>query len=74
MYYAIHIAAENDRNGNPQRAFLIYDEAGNHMGTANEGYNGQGAIGRSGLLPDGATIRVLARIPTTVSFYRLLVK
>ncbi len=71
MYYAIHIAAKNDANGNPRRAVLIYDAAGNHVGTVDEGYKGvSGAIAASGLIPEGATVRVLARIPTTPMFRR----
>ena len=69
MHYAIHLNAGNDRNGNPRRAYLIYDVTGAYVGSVNEGYQGAGAIEASGLLPGGATVTVLAQVPTTPRYY-----
>lgn len=78
MFYAIHIKAPNDRNGNPRRAFLVYDEAGNHIGTVDEGYRGRGALADlsaySKSLGADPTIRVLAAVDTTPAFYRQCIR
>ena len=68
MYYAIHCAAKNDANGNPRRFYLVYDAAGNLCATVDEGYRGSRCL--ADVLPDGATCKVLARIPTTPAFRR----
>ena len=69
-FYAIHVAAENDRNGNPRRAYMVYDDAGGYVGTVDEGYRGQGALGCSGLFGDTDKVIVLARVDTTPRYYR----
>ena len=67
QYYAIHVNAQNDINGNPRRAFMVYDSAGAFVGSVDEGYGGKGVLERYGKDVD---IHILAEIPTTVGFYR----
>jgi hypothetical protein len=74
MFYAIHLRAPNDANGNPRRCFAIYAESGEYLGTVDEGYKGDRAIGASGLIPEGATVRILGRFDTTPSQRRELLK
>ena len=42
-HYVLHLAAQNDNNGNPKRVYVIYDESGCIVETINEGYQGSGA-------------------------------
>jgi hypothetical protein len=63
--YAVKINAGNDANGNPRRAWLVYDRNGNYLGTVDEGYSGDAELKRQ---YPGAV--VLAVVPTTVKFYR----
>jgi hypothetical protein len=39
--FAIRIKADNDPNGNPQRAWIVWDSKGNLVGVYNEGYRGK---------------------------------
>ena len=70
MFYAIHLRATNDANGNPRRCFVIFDGDGSRIGAVDEGYNGAQAIERSGLLPKGAEVNLLCQISVPVSEYR----
>jgi len=41
----LHIDAGNDRNGNPRRAYMIFDDTDGHLvGVASEGYYGRQAL------------------------------
>lgn len=42
-HYVLHLAADNDRNGNPRRCFVIFDEEGRTIETIDEGYEGDRA-------------------------------
>lgn len=42
--YAVKIAAPHDVNGNPRRAWLLYDREGKYLGAVDEGYSGYGAL------------------------------
>ncbi|MEN9861302.1 MAG: hypothetical protein RLZZ515_1784 [Cyanobacteriota bacterium] len=53
MKLAIHLAAPNDRNGNPRRAYLILNELGCAVAFYEEGYKGCHAV-PPGLRPAAA--------------------
>ena len=40
----IHAKADNDRNGNPRRCFVVLDHAGRLVETIDEGYSGTGEL------------------------------
>jgi hypothetical protein len=40
----IHLAAPNDRNGNPQRCFVLFNENGIAINCFDEGYLGRNAM------------------------------
>ena len=65
-YYCIHLDAGHDRNGNPRRAYLIFDANGNTLACLDEGYKGIGVI------PDNIykNMIILAHIKTTPKEYR----
>jgi hypothetical protein len=45
VYFKIN--AGNDRNGNPRRAFLVFDaKTGNHLATIEEGYEGNSRLNK----------------------------
>jgi hypothetical protein len=47
MAQFIHYCAQNDRNGNPQRCFVLLDpDDGNPIAAWNEGYYGHDAVPR----------------------------
>jgi hypothetical protein len=64
---AIHIATENDTNGNPRRGWLIADDHGNFVDFVDEGYMGIGALTEAGY-PD--IVRTSAKISVKPSVYR----
>lgn len=63
------INAGNDRNGNPRRGWLLYDDAGVTVGFVDEGYSGTGELRR-----DAPEAKELGEIPTTPKFYRECLK
>lgn len=67
--YVLHLAAENDINGNPKRVFVVYDDTGNIVETINEGY-----IGASAWYKKYPNAISLGRYPTTKSEVRELLK
>ena len=64
---AIHIATENDTNGNPRRGWFITDDNGDFVDFVDEGYMGTGALVEAGY-PD--IIRTSAKISVKPSVYR----
>jgi hypothetical protein len=46
-YSVQRYTTKNDQNGNPRRVFVIRDEAGTIVATADEGYNGRAAAGKA---------------------------
>ena len=44
MYYVNYIRTTNDVNGNPRRAFVVYDVQGRHIETIDEGFRGTGEL------------------------------
>lgn len=46
MYYVNYIRTINDVNGNPRRAFVVYDAQGRHVETIDEHYNGTSELER----------------------------
>jgi hypothetical protein len=40
----VHLNAGSDRNGNPRRIFVAFDEAGRIVGTVDEEYRGMAAL------------------------------
>lgn len=76
-----HIRAKNDRNGNPQRLYLIFAQDGQTLGAIDEGYSGIGAIARAfgwdghkGIRKVRDTLRELTSISVPVSEYRTLLR
>ena len=64
--FAIRLDAGHDRNGNPRRAFICYRASNQeYLGACDEGY--QGCAAPRLFLP-GATVHVLATVPTTPAF------
>ena len=66
--FAIHVKAENDRNGNPRRLFLVCGEHGPIV-AVDEGYSGEGAIREAGYFAP-----VVADIHVKPAEYKLLRK
>lgn len=70
-YILIHMCAQNDKNGNPRRCYVIYNA---HNGTIfdvyDEGYSGIGAV------PDEIRARALRLQPVqvTTAQYRIFMK
>lgn len=63
--FAVKIDAGNDRNGNPRRGWLIYDNLGSFWGFVDEGYYGHSALKEC--CPKAVE---LCTIPTTPGVYR----
>ena len=63
---AIHIATENDTNGNPRRGWFIADDNGDFVDFVDEGYMGTGAL-EAGY---GDIVRTSAKIAVKPSVYR----
>lgn len=61
---AIKIRADNDRNGNPRRGWLIYTREGDFLGFIDEGYGGRQAM--TSLFPKAVE---LASIPVQPKTY-----
>lgn len=40
----LHFCASNDRNGNPQRCYVLVDADGNKLAAWDEGYEGHHAV------------------------------
>lgn len=64
MKYAIHLDAGHDRNGNPRRTFVVFDENGTLERAIDEGYAGYGALNR---VYEHGTVAILARVNTTAT-------
>jgi hypothetical protein len=64
---AVHIASENDANGNPRRGWFIADDHGDYVDFVDEGYLGPGALAEAGY-PD--IVRTSAMISVKPSVYR----
>ena len=64
---AVHIASENDTNGNPRRGWFIADDHGDYVDFVDEGYMGSGALAEAGY-PD--IPRTSAKISVKPSVYR----
>ena len=67
---AIYIAAKNDPNGNPQRGWLIADEAGNFIDFVDEGYMGGDALKEAGYADISITPRIEVSRSTYLEAYR----
>ena len=65
-YTVQRYCARNDTNGNPRRVFVIRDEAGVIVATADEGYAGRMALGRA-LLALGVIVPVVVTNPGWMS-------
>lgn len=65
MYFAVKIEADNDRNGNPRRGWLVYDQTGTYAAFVDEGYRGEQA-----LRAEFSNVTVLTHVPTSASYYR----
>ena len=76
MRYAIHLDAGHDANGNPRRAFMVYNEEGELVGSADQGYLGDSDAVRGALPLDeqGFKVVILARVTTTAAFYRKVIR
>lgn len=61
---AIKIRADNDRNGNPRRGWLVYTKEGEFLGFIDEGYSGRQAL--TSLFPNAVD---LASIPVKPKTY-----
>ena len=71
MYYAIHLDAGHDTNGNPRRALLVYDRTGDLIGSVDQGYlTARQAVGDVTSEP----VTILAQVPTNAAFYREAIK
>jgi hypothetical protein len=44
MYPLLHLCANNDYNGNPQRLYVMSDDEGKFIAAWDEGYNGYNAV------------------------------
>lgn len=67
---ALHLAADNDRNGNPRRCFVVFDRDANTIAAIDEGYEGTHAL--TSCYPNA---RILPhRVPTTASYYREILR
>ena len=64
---AIHIATENDANGNTRRGWFIADDNGDFVDFVDEGYMGTRALAEAGY-PD--IVRTSAKISVKPSVYR----
>ena len=64
---AVHIASENDTNGNPRRGWFITDDHGDFVDFVDEGYMGNGALTEAGY-PD--FVQTSAKISVKPSVYR----
>jgi hypothetical protein len=64
---AVHIASENDTNGNPRRGWFIADDNGDYVDFVDEGYMGSGALAEAGY-PD--ITKTSAKISVKPSVYR----
>lgn len=64
--YYIHVIANNTRDGNPRRVFLVY-QAGERVAIFDEDYNGHDELRRA--FPDA---RKLDTLYTTVEGYKRL--
>lgn len=73
--FAIHIKADNDRNGNPRRLFLMCSQHGPVV-AVNEGYEGEGAMDQAFI--DGRTtvgrLPVVSTINVTPTEYKRILK
>ena len=69
MYYVNHIRTTNDVNGNPRRAFVVYDAQGRHVETIDEGYDGY-----SKLCEKYPKHRILMRVDASVKEYKRFLK
>lgn len=57
--FALYLCAPNDVNGNPKRAWVIFETGGRVSAFVNEGYRGRGALlDALGTVPDGSDLRV----------------
>ncbi|MEH1124793.1 hypothetical protein [Micromonospora sp. CPCC 206061] len=59
---AVKIDADNDRDGNPRRGWMIYTAGGQYLGFVNEGYNGSAALTVAGDVTELGTIDVMPRV------------
>lgn len=64
---ALHLAAPNDRNGNPRRLFAVLDDQGRWYDMIEEGYEGEAALYRRHQ-------KFLARVEISPSEYKRLRK
>jgi hypothetical protein len=55
---AIYITAQNDRNGNPRRGWIIVDDSGVTVDFVDEGYSGREALAAAGYPRTHDTSRV----------------
>lgn len=73
--FAIHIKADNDRNGNPRRLFLMCSQHGPVV-AVDEGYSGEGAMEQA--FADGRTsvgrLPVVADIHVQPAEYKRILK
>lgn len=67
---ALRIAADNDRNGNRRRCWIVFDGDGNTIAAVDEGYEGTAALRRH--YPNARELG--RRIPTTATYYRKMLR
>ena len=74
----LYFAAENDRNGNPRRCFVLYHPLTGSLAAVDEGYSGVGALldlpvkfrGDKKRICEALRHRVTGRIPVAPSYIR----
>lgn len=64
-YYAIHLNAGRDINGNPRRSWIVFDDLGNYAGKVMESYAGEAHLRER--FPNAI---VLAEVPTSPGYHR----
>ena len=67
---AIYIDADNDRNGNPRRGWIITDSAGNFVAFIDEGYDGKSALANLGYGNISSTPRIEVKPSVYKDAYR----
>jgi hypothetical protein len=75
MKYLIqHLKAPNDKNGNPQRCYVVYSTQGEFISTHNEGYKGKACIPEYIRKYNGNNAFDLPSINVTVKEYKSWLK
>jgi len=66
----IRLNAGNDKNGNPRRVFVVFDDKGEIVKAVNEGYAGRAALTEAGITEQWSGYTFM----TTPGEYRDLIK